>query len=75
MTCARCKEHEQFRHQHRDCDAMSLELSEWRRATAFYRLCKTDPNSQAVGAMRDAIEWLTSLADNAPSEQLPPNMR
>ena len=68
--CARCKEHELFRHQHRDCDRMSLELYEWRQAAAFYRMCKADPRSIEVGAMIDAIEWLTNLAENSPQNAL-----
>ena len=38
------------------------ELREWRRASEFYRQCKADPTSHETGAMRDAVEWLTSLA-------------
>ena len=40
-------------------------IAEWERAAEFYRQCKADPNSYEVGAMRDAIEWLLSIAANA----------
>jgi hypothetical protein len=45
--------------------------AEWDRAADFYRRCKADPKSSEVGAMRDAVEWLCSLAAKDPADSAP----
>lgn len=44
------------------CNEYAARLAEWERAAEFYRLCKADPKSAEVGAMRDAVEWLLTIA-------------
>ena len=55
-----------------DLAALKARLDEWDKAADFYRRCKVDPRSHEVGAMRDAVEWLCSIAaraaDNAGEE-------
>ncbi len=44
-------------------------LAEWEQAAEFYRMCKADPKSHEVGAMRDAVEWLLKIASQPVSNQ------